>query len=202
MRDIYKIGNAQTAGSCYFQSNYFSVGNRNRNCVFAVLADGSIDHINGRRCAVLAVEACVQKFYSRPEEGVTGFFDYIAEYILKEIRRFIYIGKVPALSLSLLFIKDKELFYYTVGNNRLFIYDGRNYKILEERSGQAGFGRRMTAGMFSNGAWEALKEKEVISYLEKKQHPFDKAQQMLKGIMEKNSKETGNATIILVEGAL
>ncbi len=60
----------------------------------------------------------------------------------------------------------------------------------------------MMAGMFSCGAWEALKEKEIVSYLEKRQHPFDKAQQMLKGIIDKNRKEAGNATVILIEGAL
>ena len=200
MQDLYKIGNAQTTGSRYFQSNYFSV--KNGRTAFVVLADGSIDHINGRKCAILAAEACIKKFYGMPEEGVLEFFDYIAGFVLKETRRFIYLGKMPALSLSLLFIKDGELFYYTVGNNKVFLYDGRDYKILEERSGQAAFGRRMVTGMFSCGAWEALKEKEIISYLEKKKHPFDKAQQMLKCIIDKNRKEAGNATVILIEGAL
>ena len=200
MQDIYKTGNAQTTGSRYFQSNYFSV--KNGRTAFAVLADGSIDHINGRKCAILAAEACIKKFCGMPEEGVLEFFDYIAGFVLKETRRFIYLGKMPALSLSLLFIKDGELFYYTVGNNKVFLYDGMDYKILEERSGQAAFGRRMVTGMFSCGAWEALKEKEIVSYLEKRQHPFDKAQQMLKGIIDKNRKEAGNATVILIEGAL
>ena len=200
MQDLYKIGNAQTTGSRYFQSNYFSI--RNGRTVFAVLADGSIDHINGRKCAILAAEACIKKFYGMPEEGVLEFFDYLARFVLRETRRFIYLGKIPALSLSLLFIKDGELFYYTVGNNKVFLYDGRDYKILEERSGQAAFGRRTVTGMFSCGAWEALKEKEIISYLEKKKHPFDKAQQMLKCIIDKNRKEAGNATVILIEGAL
>lgn len=200
MRDMYKIGNAQTVGSYYFQSNYFST--RNGKCAVAVLADGAIDHINGRRCAILAVEACMQKLCNSPEEGILAFFDYLAMYVLKEIRKLVYLGKMPALSLSILFFKDKELFYYTVGNNRLFIYDGRDYKLLEERSGQVAFGKRMTAGMFSCGAWEVLKEMEIVSYLEKRQHPFDKAQQMLRCIMEKNRKQTGNATVILVEGTL
>lgn len=200
MRDIYKTGNAQTTGGCYFQSNYFSV--RNSRTVFAVLADGSIDHINGRKSAILAAEACIKKFYSMPEEGVLEFFDYIAGFMLKETRRLIYLGKMPALSLSMLFIKDGELFYYTVGNNKIFLYNGRDYKILQERSGRAGFGRKMVTGMFSCGAWEALKEKEIVPYLEKKQHPFDKAQQLLKCIMDKNRKEAGNATVILIESRL
>lgn len=200
MQDIYKTGNAQTTGSRYFQSNYFSV--RNGRTAFAVLADGSIDHINGRKSAILAAEACIKNFYGIPEEGVLEFFDYLAGFVLKETRRFIYLGKMPALSLSMLFIKDGELFYYTDGNNKVFLYDGRDYKILEERSGHAAFGKRMVTGMFSCGAWEALKEKEIISYLEKKQHPFDKAQQMLKCIMDKNRKEAGNATVVLIEGFL
>lgn len=67
MKDKYKIGNAQSIGSYYIQSNYFST--KNGNCALAVLADGSIDHINGRRCAVLAVEACIRGFYNSSYEG-------------------------------------------------------------------------------------------------------------------------------------
>ena len=201
MKDKYKIGNAQSIGSYYIQSNYFST--KNGNCALAVLADGSIDHINGRRCAVLAVEAFIRGFYNSPAgKEVLEMFDSIAADILKEIRELVYIGKMPCLSFSVMFIRDKQLFYYTVGDNKVFIYDGRDYKVMKERRGQADFGRRMTAGMFSCGAWEALQEKEIVSCLQKYIHPFDKAQNIVMGINKKNRKKTGNATVILVEDAL
>lgn len=201
MKDKYKIGNAQSIGSYYIQSNYFST--RSGSCALAVLADGTIDHINGRRCAVLAVEACMRRFYNSPTgEGVLLLFDSLAADILKEIRELVYLGKMPCLSLSIIFIKNKKMFYYTVGNNQVFIYDGRDYKVMKERRGQADFGRRMTAGMFSCGAWEALQEKEIVSCLQKNIHPFDKAQNIVMGVSKKNRKKTGNATVILVEDAL
>ena len=60
----------------------------------------------------------------------------------------------------------------------------------------------MTAGIVSAGVWEALQEKEMVSYLKKKGHPFDKAQQIILGVRQKNRKKAGNATVILIEDAL
>ena len=201
MWNTYRIGNAQTIGDYHTQSNYFST--RNDNFVLAVLADGTIDHINGRRCAVLAVEACIREFTVQVQkEEVFPLFDFLAGKTQKEIRDYIYSGKTPSLSLSLLFLKDRELFYYSVGNNRIFLYDGRDYKPFRERSGKVFFGERMTAGMVSGGVHEALPEKEMVSYLKKKEHPFDKAQKMILGVRKKNRKRAGNATVILVEDTL
>ncbi len=201
VQNTYRIGNAQTIGTYHTQSNYFST--RNDNFVLAVLADGTIDHINGRRCAVLAVEACMREFSVQVQkEDVFPLFDFLVRKIQKEIREYIYSGKVPSLSLSLLFLKDRELFYYTVGNNQVFLYDGRDYKPFRERSGQVSFGERMTAGMVSGGVCEALQEKEMVSYLKKKEHPFGKAQKIVLGVKKKNRKGAGNATVILVEDTL
>ncbi|MCI8780726.1 MAG: hypothetical protein HFH70_08635 [Lachnospiraceae bacterium] len=208
MQNTYRIGNAQTIGSRQVQSNYFST--REDGFALAVLADGTIDHINGRRCAVLAVEACMQEFFAQREntgffigsEGFLTFFDALAVKIQKETREYIYTGKMPNLSLSLLAIRDKKLFYYTVGNNQVFLYNGKDYKLLSGRDGQAFFGEKMTAGIVSAGVWEALQEKEMVSYLKKKGHPFDKAQQIILGVRQKNRKKAGNATVILIEDAL
>lgn len=201
MQDRYRIGNAQTIGFCQMQSNYFST--RNGTNALAVLADGTIDHINGRRCAILAVETCVREFFC----GSSGTefrpdFDSLVMKILKEMRAYIYCGKVPNLSLSILFFREQELFYYTTGNNEVFLFDGRDYRLLNKRDGRAFFGIGMTAGILSAGVKQALQETELISYLEKKEHPFDKAQQMIQGVMKKNKKGAGNATAILVEDAL
>lgn len=201
VQDTYRIGNAQTIGTYHNQSNYFSI--RSDNFVLAVLADGTIDHINGRRCAVLAVEICMREFLVQmPKEEVLPFFDFLAGKVQKEIHQYIYSGKMPNLSLSLLFLKDRELFFYTVGNNQVFLYDGKDYKLLRERSGQVSFGEKMTAGMVSGGVHEALQEKEIVSYLKKKEHPFDKAQKLILGVRKKNRKRAGNATVILVEDTL
>ena len=94
------------------------------------------------------------------------------------------------------------MFFYTVGNNQVFLYDGKDYKLLRERSGQVSFGEKMTAGMVSGGVHEALQEKEIVSYLKKKEHPYDKAQKLILGVRKKNRKRAGNATVILVEDTL
>ena len=60
----------------------------------------------------------------------------------------------------------------------------------------------MTAGMISRGVWEALNEKELLSYLQKKEHPYDKAQQVIMGVKKKNRKMAGTAAVLLVEGCL
>ncbi|RKI40052.1 hypothetical protein D7V86_22300 [bacterium D16-51] len=208
MQNTYRIGNAQTIGSRQIQSNYFST--REDGFLLAVLADGTIDHINGRRCAVLAVEACMQEFFVQREnteiflgnEVFVTFIDALAVKIQKDIREYIYTGKTPNLSLSLLAVRDRKLFYYTVGNNQAFLYDGKDYRLFNGRNGQADFGEGMTAGIISAGVWEALQEKEMVSCLKKKGHPFDKAQQIILGVRKKNRKKAGNATAILIEDAL
>lgn len=197
----YRIGNAQTIGSYQVQSNYFST--KNGGYALAVLADGTIDHINGRRCAILAVEACMQEFYSMPSGvEILPFFDDIAEKVLYEMRNMIYLGKTPNLSLSILFVRNGEVFSYSVGDNQVFLFDGREYHLLKNRSGRAAFLGGMTAGMVSKGVWNAMQEREMISYLGGKKHPFDKAQQMILRVREKNIKGAGNATVILVEDSL
>lgn len=201
MQDRYKIGNAQTIGSCRVQSNYFST--RNGISALAVLADGTIDHINGRRCAVLAVEACMREM----SYGLSGMqprldFDSLVMKVLAEMRGYIYSGKMPYLSLSILFIREKELFYYTAGSNEVFLFDGRDYQFLGGRSGRLFFGGGMTAGVLSAGVKQALQETELVSYLMKKGHPFDKAQQMVQGVLDKDRRGAGNATVLLVEDAL
>jgi hypothetical protein len=201
VQDRYRIGNAQTIGFCQVQSNYFST--RNGQEALAVLADGTIDHINGRRCAILAVEACMRKYFAMLSgEAFMPDFDTLVAGILRELRDYIYCGKMPNLSLSILFFRGQEVIYYTVGRNQAFLFDGKDYKILEGRNGRASFGGGMTAGVVSAGVWQVLQEMEFISYLKKREHPFDKAQWMIQGVMEKRKKGAGNATVLLVEDAL
>lgn len=202
MQEAYRIGNAQSIGSYQIQSSYFASGCPDGGCA-GVLTDGTADHINGRRCAVLAAEAYMRAFASVPREAVfPAFFDAVATRVLRDMREIIYLGKTPHLSVSCQWIRDRELFYYSVGSNHCFLSDGSSYQLLNDAYGRIHFEKGMTAGMISRGVWEALNEKEMLSYLGKREHPYDKAQRMLLGVKEKNKKMAGTAAILLIEGCL
>ncbi len=202
MQEAYKIGNAQSIGSYQIQSSYFASRYDDSRCL-AVLADGTADHINGRRCAVLAAEACMHQFKNIPERSeVSVFFESLAAKIVRDMHEIIYLGKTPYLSFSCQYFCDRELYYYSVGGNQVFLFDGSEYHLLKENCGRIRFERGMTAGIISHGVWEALNEKEMISYLIKREHPYDKAQKMIMGLKEKNRKIAGNAAVIVVEGCL
>lgn len=120
MQEAYKIGNAQSIGSYQTQSSYFASGCSEKGCL-AVLADGTTDHPNGRRCAVLAVEACMQEFQKiQRQTKAADFFERAAAKILQDMREIVFLGKTPYLSLSIQWFKDRELFYYSVGSNQVF----------------------------------------------------------------------------------
>lgn len=202
MQEAYKIGNAQSIGSYQIQSNYFASCCGSDGC-FGVLTDGTADHINGRRCAVLAAEACMYKYRSMPKEA--QFSDFAASVtagILQDIRDIIFLGKTPYLSVSFLLARDSSLHYYSAGSNQIFLYDGMHYQLLKGSNGRVDFRKGMTAGMISSGVWEALNEKEMVVLLAKREHPYEKAQRMIVSVKEKNRKAAGNATVLLIEGCL
>ncbi len=203
MQETYKIGNAQTIGTRQIQSSYFATETDGCNEAAAVLADGTIDHINGRRCAVLAVETCMQEFRHVPDsETLSAFFDTTAVTVQRLMHEFIYLGKQPCLSLGMQLIRGQELFYYNIGSSRMFLYDGLELRFLKKRNGKEVFKKGMTAGLISKGVWEALNEKDTALYLSGKLHPYEKAQRMISGVIEKNRKEAGNAAVVLIEGCL
>lgn len=202
MQEPYKIGNAQSIGSYQIQSSYFATCCLDRECL-AVLADGTADHSNGRRCAILATEACMQGFHKlRKKIEPPVLFDLLTTRIQRDMREIIFLGKTPYLSLSIQWLKDRELYYYSVGSGQSFLFDGRNYQLLKGSRGKMDFGKGMTAGMITCGVWEALNEKEMLSYLGRREHPYDKAQRMILGVGQKNRKMAGTAAILLVEGCL
>lgn len=169
----------------------------------AVLSDGTIDHINGRRCAVLAVEACMREFGNIPDHTkMPVFFETLAGKILREMHEIIYTGKQPYLSLGIQVVKGRELFYYNVGSNRMFLSDGTGLRFLTAQNGQVPFALGATAGLVSRGVWEALNEKEMAYCLNRKGHPYEKAQRMLSSVREKKRKQAHNAAAVLIEGCL
>lgn len=66
-----------------------------------------------------------------------------------------------------------------------FLYNGMDYQLMKRGFDTVAFEKGMTAGLVSCGVWEALNEKEMVSYLMKKEHPYDKAQHMIAGVREK-----------------
>lgn len=201
MQEAYKVGNAQTIGFCQIQGSYFAAYCDTR-CL-AVLAEGAADHINGRRGAILAVEACMRELRcTQKEVEFSAFCESIVEKILRDMREIIYLGKIPYISLSFQIAENGRLCYYSVGSNQIFLYDGADYRILKGGCGEVEFRKGMTTGMISRGVWEALNEKEMLSYLKKEAHPYEKAQRMIMGVIEKNVKMAGNAAILLVEGCI
>lgn len=145
----------------------------------------------------------MRAFASVPQEAVfPAFFETVAARVLRDMREIIYLGKTPYLSVSCQWIRDRELYYYSVGGSRCFLSDGSSYQLLNGTYGRIHFEKGMTAGMISRGVWEALNEKEMLSYLGKREHPYDKAQRMLLGVKEKNRKMAGTAAILLIEGCL
>lgn len=122
------------------------------------------------------------------EHGGSGFFDSVAAKVLRDMREIIFLGRTPYLSLSLLWVRERELHYYSVGSNQIFLYNGMDYQLMKRGFDTVAFEKGMTAGLVSCGVWEALNEKEMVSYLMKKEHPYDKAQHMIAGVREKIKK--------------
>lgn len=202
MRELYRVGNAQSIGFGQIQSNYFASYAGGEECLL-VLADGTIDHINGRRCAILAVEACMREYLEMPvQTQLPDFFHTVAAKILYDMHEILYLGKAPYLSLACQLIRNGTLFYYQAGGCQMFLYDGMQYRILTGTSGSEKMEKGTMAGIVSDGICKALHEKDMISCLSGNLHPYDKAQRMILKVKEKNRKTAGNATVVCAERCL
>lgn len=199
--ELWKIGNAQLLGSRAIQSNYFST--IQGEAVFAVLADGTIDHINGRRAAILSVETCMREFLKEAQyKSIETFFESLSMKILNNIRERIYRGKTPYISISMVYEKDDTIYYYSVGANRIFVLHEEDYICLKEQSGIYCKKPLDTVGLISEGVYEALDEMELTDLVKQSTGTFEKAQHIRMKINEKKKRQQKNATIILIEGGL
>lgn len=198
MAERYQIGNAQTIGNYEIQSNYFATWNE--DAVFAVLADGTIDHMNGRRAAILAVETSRKEFRAlENKQQMSGFFDLLSVKIMKSLNDNIYLDKKPNLSLTIIYLEENSLNYYSVGLNQLFLYDGSDFIILKDRNGHSEIGYGCTIGITSQNVCRGFREVEFLKLFTENCHPYYKAQKVIKQINEKNIKNIGNSTILLIE---
>jgi len=209
MTDRYLIGNAQTIGYREIQSNVFSTAYNDAGDLLAVLADGAIDHPNGRIAALIAVRCCVNTFvqqFSRIEsEQISQFLLDTALKANRNIQDSVYIGKSPRLSLTMALFRDKELHYFNVGVNKIFLNNGHNERMLGAGvKGSSSYGKCTLAiknivGVLSAGAHDHAHPMERIKIIESNTGVFDKAQAIIASVNKKGLTKQLSATALLVE---
>ena len=209
MANRYRIGNAQSIGYREIQNNYFSSSFNEAGDLLAVLADGNIDHTNGRMAAVLAVECCIDTFahkYAIPQNEYAGQF--LLELALKAnrcVQEAIYLGRSPRLSLSLVLFRGQELNYFNVGANRIFLYNKHNERILGNdatdsySSGRCKLSAKNIVGLLSSGAYLYMHPMERIKIIAARKKINDKAQEIIDTNNEKGFDIQLNATALLIE---
>ena len=206
MINRYHIGNAQAIGRRAVQSNYFSTKYNKAGDLFAVLADGTIDHPNGRRAAIMAVEYCVDAFL-RNLLSVHTSQNMLKTAIEanRHIQSTIYTGKIPRLSLTMMLLDKEEVQYFNVGVNKLYIYNGQNERVLEGDpyssyfSGKCKLPAKNTIGIISAGVYTVTHPMERMRIVESEKKIFDKAQAIVKTVKEKNLENQLNTTALLIE---
>lgn len=206
----YIIGNAQTIGSMENQSNYFAVFSKPN--YIAVIADGGIDHPNGRRAAIIAVETMAGAFTRRilNKEHFDEVVDKAVVNIIRNIKDNIYRGRTPGLSLSVLCVSDGTAYFYSVGDISIFIYDDRNIRNIYGQSFN-GIYRVKPADNFmmaTHGVCDVLTPVDLLQFLQmdmnKNGNPeecaYNKSVRIIEEINRRNILNAENATVVLLEG--
>jgi len=211
----YIIGNAQTIGAMENQSNYFAVFSEPN--LVAVMADGGIDHVNGRRAAVIGVEIMAGAFAERilNKDHFDEAVDKAVINIRQNVKDYIYRGRMPGLSLSVLCVSDGEAYFYSVGDISIFVYDDRNIRNIRGVSVNNVYAIKSSENfmMASRGVCSALSRVEMLQFLqseniEKKargrleERAYNKSIRIIEEINRKNIKDAENATVVLLEGLL
>jgi len=209
MTDRYLIGNAQTIGSREIQNNVFSTAYNDAGDLLAILADGAVDHPNGRIAALIAVGCCVNTFIqksSRVESKETGrFLLDTAMKANRNVQDAVFIGKGPRLSLTMALFRGKELHCFNVGLNKTFLYNGHNEKALGADAknsffnGKCDLAPKDVVGILSAGAYASAHPMERIKIIESDRDIFDKAQAIIETVSNKRLAVQLSATALLVE---
>lgn len=175
------------------QSNYFITDMRAEGCL-AVLSDGTIDSVNGMRAAVFCCDT-VKKHYSG------GWFT--KDLFLRCQRKIsdgIYRGRTPRVSLTAIWMTEKQVFYRQTGSQKLFLFRGGTMVLLPEEEGVVGLEPGNSVLLCSQGFWTTLNEVEIGAVMGKGSlSAYEKAQEMLKHVRRKNKREQENATIVILE---
>ena len=211
----YIIGNAQTIGSMENQSNYFAVFSEPN--LVAVMADGGIDHVNGRKAAVIGVENMAGVFTEKILNK--NHFDEVVNKAVLNIRQnvkdYIYRGRMPGLSLSVLCVSDGTAYFYSVGDISIFVYDYRNIRNIHGISFNNIYEIKSAENfmMASRGVCSALTQVEMLQFLQEEksgkkargsfeERAYNKSVKIIEEINRKNIKDAENATVVLLEGLL
>jgi hypothetical protein len=209
MTDRYQIGNAQTIGYHEIQNNFFSTVYNDDGDLLAVLADGAVNHPNGRIAALISVSCCVNTFiqkFSRAEPTQTNQFLFeTAMKANRNVQDSVYIGKSPRLSLTMALFRERELYYFSVGMNRIFLYNGHNELVIgadakkSHFDGKCNLAPKNIVGILSTGAYANAHPMERIRIIESKNLIFDKAQAIIESVTKKGLAKQLSATALLVE---
>lgn len=206
MINRYQIGNAQTIGSRDVQSNYFSTVYNDEGNLFAVLADGTIDHPNGRKAAIMAVEYCVDSFLWNWSNVQSEYFLLeMALRVDKHVKDAIYIDRSPRLSLTMVLFAGHQAHYFNVGVNKIYVYNRHNERLLSDNAvcaysnGIYELSSKNIVGIFSSGAYADSHPMERINIVGSKKKAYDKAQDIVESINGKGLNHQMNATALLIE---
>ena len=209
MIDRYLIGNAQTIGCREVQNNYFATAYNDDGDMLAVLADGAIDHRNGRMASIVAVGSCIDTFTRKFSPTGAWYTDkYFLDMAVKanrSVQDIVYIGKNPRLSLTLVLLRDSELCYFNIGDNRIFLYDGHGERVFGKdhnnpyAEGEFSLEPKYIIGLLSSGAYANVHPMERIKIVESKAEIFDKAQDIIESVSRKGLTIQINATALLIE---
>lgn len=188
----FKIGNAQTIGCRAVQSNYFATDQKD-NGVLAVLADGTIDSVNGMRAAVIACEITKANFSLDPSQEKS--------FVLcrETLRSKIYLGKTPRVSLLSVWLEADRMSFKQVGNLKLYYMKNGNLVPVPEREGTMNIESGSSITLCSKGVFDTLNEVEISSVLLTKRHPYDKAQKIIEMVQRKNRRLQDNATVVIIQ---
>lgn len=191
-----KYGNAQTIGRNFHQNTYFLV-RQDKDRLLAVMADGTIDSVNGAYAALLACET-VAKGFTWPEDTV-GELDVLFHKTAGLLRERLYKGRQPRVSLLAACFQKGSVCYRRAGDVGMAAFDGKGLKLLEGEEGSLGLEREKIL-IATRGLWQALSEIELERLLAGKGHPYTVAQRLIEEVNLKNLREQKSAAVLLVYG--
>lgn len=189
-----RYGNAQTIGSNVTQNTYFMT-KQIGDSFLSVLADGTIDSVTGAYAAILACET-IAKGITSPED-VSRQLEEQFNRTAALLNERLYKGRQPRVSVLAACFMGNCLFYRNVGDLSLISYHGKGLTVE-----QGGFGqldrKGVTTLLCSQGVWQALTEIDIEKLLSGRGHPYQKAQNMIEAINNRNLKNQRSALAVIV----
>ena len=206
--ETIQVGNAQLIGEKEHQNDYFSTI-AYHNSFLAVIADGLSDKPAAKSAALIVVETLKNNF-NRGSHNIIGIDRYFRESVeeIKKRLHFENYGNVIGATLIAMLIRNGMMHFASLGDCSLFLYRRHELMPLNNIYGtnieikRIPLEKRDIAIICSRGARESLTEMELIWQMEKKIHPYNKCQNLIRLIRSKSLLHQDNATIIITEKML